>query len=250
MDGHVFQLAEESRQPTQYTKTMKQFQRYVSVTMQHSTDLDPLFEKPAKEPVIAEPDDLPPIISGSIKGGDAVRAAPQSRKYIDWKFECESYNTRKVALTSNLRKLFSEILFQCSPSVISKLESHEGYEHAANKRDCKWLVVQIKTICHSFEDTEHRFAALINAKKAILGCKQGADQPVTEYYEHMLQLVDVLESYGGRVHDPADAAPSNAPFTPKTTDARKEKYMRDRYISTLVILNAEKLRFENLHLEL
>jgi hypothetical protein len=40
----------------------------------HMTILDPLFEKPAKGPVIDEPDNLPPIISGSIKGGDAVWA--------------------------------------------------------------------------------------------------------------------------------------------------------------------------------
>jgi hypothetical protein len=36
----------------------------------HTTILDALFEKPAKGPVIDEPDNLPPIISGSIKGGD------------------------------------------------------------------------------------------------------------------------------------------------------------------------------------
>jgi hypothetical protein len=250
MDGHVFQLAEESRQPNQYTKTMKQLQSYVSVVMKHSTDLDPLFAKPAGDPVISEPDDLPPIVSGTVKGGNAVRAEPRSRKYIDWKFECETYNERKVALKANVRKLFSEILYQCSPSVISKLESLDGYERAAELRDCKWLVTKVKTICHSFEQTDHRFAALINAKKAILGSKQGAEQHVTQYCDQMMELIDVLESYGGRVHDPAEAAPSNAPFTTKTTDARKEKYMRDRYIGTLIILNADPIRFEKLHLEL
>ena len=67
MDGHVFQLAEESRQPTQYTKTMKQFQRYVSVTMQHSTDLDQQRSQSLPNPTISRQ-----------SSADRLRAAKQS----------------------------------------------------------------------------------------------------------------------------------------------------------------------------
>jgi hypothetical protein len=105
--------------------------------------------------------------------------------------------------------------------------------------------MKVKTICHSLENTEHRFADLINPKKAFLCYKQGPDQHVIEYFETMKELDSVLESLLGKVHDP-----SKATFTAKTNGARKEKHMRDQYLSTLLILNVYKQRFEGLLLEL
>jgi hypothetical protein len=178
MDGNVFQLAEESRKGNQFTQTMEALQSYVTIELDNSKDLAPLFETPSAKPAIIEPSDHPPM---SIDGIN--RVTRDHRKYIAWKFECESYNTRIVALEVNSRKLFTVILLQCSQSVKAKVEGTTGYAGAKTTNDCCWLITTLKNICHKFEHTENRFVALINAKAAIFNYRQGQFQPNTEYYE-------------------------------------------------------------------
>jgi Reverse transcriptase (RNA-dependent DNA polymerase) len=247
MDGNVFQLAEESRKGNQFTQTMEALQSYVTIELDNSKDLAPLFETPSSTPTIAEPKDDPPLSS------DGVNAVTRDhRKYIIWKFECESYNTRIVALEVNLRKLFTVMILQCSPSVKSKVEGTTGYSTAKATNDCSWLITTLKNICHKFEHTENRFVALINAKAAIFNYRQGQFQSNTDYYESFKELIAVLESYDGRLHDPEAAAPTphSAAFTALTTDAEREAFMRDRYCAILFLRNADHHRFNLLKSEL
>ena len=111
------------------------------------------------------------------------RVTRNHRSYIAWKFDCENYNTRTVALQSNLNKLFTVIILQCSQSVKSKLESSVGYETAKLNDNCEWLITTLRNICHKFEHTENRFVALVNAKATLFSYRQGQAQPTTEYYE-------------------------------------------------------------------
>jgi hypothetical protein len=67
-----------------------------------------------------------------------------------------------------------------------------------------------KNICHKFEHTESRFVALVNAKAAIFNYRQSQHQNITKYYETFKELISVLESYNGQLHDPEAAAPENA----------------------------------------
>ena len=102
--------------------------------------------------------------------------------YIAWKFDCENYNSRAVALEANRLKLFTIILLQCSQSVKIKLEATAGYEGAKTGSDCLWILTTLKNICHRFKHTENRFVTLVNAKAAIFssaGRRRGKAQPTT-----------------------------------------------------------------------
>ena len=239
MDGNVFQLAEEGRKGNQFTQTLEALQSYASIELDHAKDLSPLFESPCKAATIAAPDDLPPMSSD-----EKTRVTRDHRLYIAWKFECENYNSRIVALEANQLKLFTVIILQCSQSVKNKLEGTTGYETAKLSHDCKWLITTLKNICHKFEHTENRFVALVNAKSAIINYRQGQYQSTTDYYEAFKELLSVLESYGGRLHDPPDAAPDSAKLSSLTDDIARNKYMRDRYSATLFLRNADNHRFD------
>jgi hypothetical protein len=236
MDGNVFQLAEEGRKGNQYTQTLEALQHYANIELEHAKDLTPLFGTPCNEVVLTPPSDLPP----------AAAVTREHRLFIAWKFECENYNARLVALASNQLKLFTVILLQCSQSVKMKLESTDGYEGAKTINDCAWVIKTLKNICHKFEHTENRFVALTNAKAAIFNYRQGPNQSVSEYFEAFKELISILESYGGRLHDPEEAAPDSAKIKDITDPLARDNYMRDRYFGTMLLRNSDNHRFDDL----
>jgi hypothetical protein len=118
------------------------------------------------------------------------------------------------ALTTNKTKLLTIILSQYRESVKPKLQATPGFISVKNSNDCKWFLTTLKDICHSFEKTEHRSFALAKAKAAIFNCKQGPHQMINEYFEIFKELLSVLESYGGQMHNTASTATPEmtAPF--------------------------------------
>ena len=245
MSGNVFQLAEEGRKGNQFTQTLEALYDYAAIELEHATDLAPLFETPCKAATIKEPDDQPPMSSDQVN-----RVTRDHRLYIAWKFECESYNSRVVALAANQHKLFTVMLLQCSQSVKMKVEGAAGYDAAKQTHNCKWLITTLKGICHKFEHTENRFVALVNAKGALFNCRQGQTQSINDYFESFKELLSILESYGGQLHDPATAAPDSTDFTNLTTTKEKDTYMRDRYSAALFLRNSDNVRFATLKTEL
>jgi hypothetical protein len=244
MGGNVFQLADEGRKGNQFTLTLEALANYAAIELDRPKDLGVLFGTTCTTPTIAEPSDQPPMSSDGVN-----RVTRDHRLYIAWKFECESYNNRVVELATNLHKMFTVILLQCSQNVKTKLESTTGYATAKSSDNCQWLITTLKNICHRFEHTENRFVSLINAKAAIFQYRQGQNQSVTEYFETYKELIAVLESYEGRLHDPEEAAPDATLLTGLTVEER-DTYMRDRYCAILFIRNADSHRFDGLKAEL
>jgi hypothetical protein len=168
LDGNVFQLSEEGRKGNQFTVTLEALEAYTTIEYESAKDLKPLFETPCRIAKIKVPSDQAPMLADKV-----TRATRDHRAYIDWKFECETYNTRVVTLEKNQHKLFAVILLQCSLTVKNKLEASIGYATAKANTDCVWLLTSLKNICHKFEHTENRFVALVNAKFALFNYRQG-----------------------------------------------------------------------------
>ena len=59
----------------------------------------------------------------------------------------------------------------------------------------------------------------------------------------------MLESYGGKLHDPEEAAPASANIGNLANAAEKESFMRHRYCAILFLRDADKQRFEQLRTE-
>jgi Reverse transcriptase (RNA-dependent DNA polymerase) len=251
MSGNVFELTEEGRNKSnQFTETMTALYRYASQELDCVEDLDPLFASPTMEPEIDKPPTQPPLIDDPA-GVGKIRATRDFFEYHDWKNECDNYAIRKKELRKNNIHLFAVILEQCSASVENKLKGSPGYAEANRDHSCYWLVITLKNICHSFEHHKYKFNSLIAAKQAIFNYKQHGSQSTTAYHDAFCELVDILEIYGGSIHDPHDAAPKNDPvFNELTGDDAKDDYMRDRYLAALYLRNADPGRFEKLATDL
>jgi hypothetical protein len=148
-------------------------------------------------------------------------------------------------LATNKVKIFTILMQQCSPSVTNKVEASKGHEQAKKVYDCKWLITTIKSVCHNFEQTKNRFMALIKAKADLFQCRQGQNQSTHDYHDMFKELLSVLESYGGKLHDPIEAVPTvlaeaNAK---KLDNYGKDKRMRECYSAALFLCNADGARY-------
>jgi hypothetical protein len=121
--------------------------------------------------------------------------------YIQWKIQCEHYNQKQKDLAANKVKIFTVLMQQCSPSVTSKVEVSKGHEKAKKNYECDWLIRIIKSVCHSFEQSENRFMALVKAKADLFQCKQGQNQSTHDYGVHYGPLRDALSNAFGLGRD-------------------------------------------------
>jgi hypothetical protein len=240
MGGNVFQTEAEGRKANQFSETLKALRDYANVELENPQDLAPWFDEPCAAVVLSVPPDEPPL------GSDGTtRVGRDHRKYIQWKNQCEQFNQKEKDLEANKVKIFTILTQQCSPSVTNKVEASKGYEQAKKSYDCKWLITTIKSVCHNFEQTENRFTALVKAKAELFQCKQGQNQSTRDYHDTFRELLSVLESYGGKLHDPIKAVPTalaeaNAE---KLDDDGKDKLMRERYSTALFLGNADGTRY-------
>jgi hypothetical protein len=226
MYGNVFQLAKETRKGNQFTQTMQAIRDYVASEFEDPLDLTPLFRDPCEDAEIEDLGNQAPMSEDGVN-----RVGRDHGLYIEWKDERTNYKSRMKTLDNNKHRLFSVVISQCSPGVKLKLEATNGYEASYELNDCYWLLTTLKNICHRFERSENRWVALIEAKAAIFTCRQYPGQTTAEYFGNFKELVSVLESYGGQLHDPEDAAPPSIDLDAIGNADDRDAYMRDRYIA-------------------
>jgi hypothetical protein len=149
-------------------------------------------------------------------------------------------------------KIFTIAMQQCSQSVINKIEATSGFAKAKATFDCKWLLTTIKNVCHNFEHTDNRLVALVKVKAEIFQYRQGGNQSTHDYHDAFNEQLAILESYGGKLHDPIDAAPPKlaAKLAALSNAKEKDALMRDHYAAALFLRNADHARYEPLREEL
>jgi len=112
MDANVFQLQEESQDPTQYKKTKDALERYACKT--YTSDTGTLFEKEMLLPTIVKP--MKPV---SVADEVDIEVYVQEKKY---------FSKELRTLSKELRAFFSVIYGQCSQNVRTKLQCFEDLE--------------------------------------------------------------------------------------------------------------------------
>jgi hypothetical protein len=242
MAGHVFQLSVEGRKATQFLETIKAFRDFANVELDNPQDLAPWFGDPCADVTLNEPPDEPPMSTDGTN-----RVGTHHRLYIKWKGQCEQFDQKERNLANNKVKIFTMLLQQCSPSVTNKVEASTGYESASKEYKVKWLIKTIKNVCHNFEQTENRFVALVKAK-----AEQSANQSTPDYRDAFKEYLSVLESYGGKVHDPITAVPTafvNPTYVALTSD-EQDALVLDHYVAALFIRNADDARYRQLRNDL
>jgi hypothetical protein len=244
MKGHVFQLAHETNNAQQFTKTMDMLKSYVPERFTNPMDVLLIFKVPHELPFITEPD--PP------------EDAEDSFQRKHWERLFDDYLSRENQLKGNLARLYNLIWGQCSKALKEKLKSRQGYSNAQEANDASWLVISIKELSFKFEEQKYFFLSMFEAKRKLFALWQAINQTIQDYHATFMNLVNAIKHFGGTFgteqalvdysakalgfgedyHDEAD----------KMEDAKRAS--RQRFLATAFILNSDRLRYGELIREL
>ena len=193
MNGHVFQMREESRVTLQFDKTCKELIRFIVKKFKNPDDLVSLVMN-MKETKIRCPD--------TPEKDKRTGKLSRSNKLIH-RQRVNQYLVREQSYEENKKKLFMVVWDQCSKSLQNRLESIQGFDKIKRKRDVLKMLKKIKSHMYDFDETEFLGTSLNTAVMSILNCKQGNSESNANYLARFRNNLDVLEYYGGTfgVHD-------------------------------------------------
>ena len=225
-----------------YGKVVQGFKHYFGHTLDNGEDLGAYFGSPSTEPVIARPAERAPT-------DQQGRTDTNSLDWILWRDEGKQYSERVKKLKSNRTTIFITIFTQCSRGVITKLEALDQYKARSDNFDVVWLLQQLRDICNQFEKTEQRHLGLFRAMLTVVNHRQGANQTTSDYYDTLIDLIDVYEAYGGKLQNPPDRILTGDAYRQMTED-QLESAMRQYAIATMLIENADDGRYGSLKKDL
>jgi hypothetical protein len=90
---------------------------------------------------------------------------------------------------------------------------------------------------------ESRHETCVEAKAALFNYKQSTNQSTHDYRDTFKELLSVLESYGGKLHDPIEAVLNVLTKASVLNDNEKDALKRDHYAAALLIRNSDGTRY-------
>ncbi len=187
LKGNVFETFAESKDTTQYEKTMKALQVYVAANFRHGGDIGWML-KHEKEFQFTRPN--PPT---------STSTTTRSQDSLDqdiYKEQIKGYVARKQKYDENKDKLYSVIWGQCSDSMQSRIQSNTNFQSIDEKRSCLLLLKEIKGVMFNFESQQFPIMSMAMASQKYYNIKQGRYEGLTDYHKRFKTCVEVLEHYG------------------------------------------------------
>ena len=235
LGSNVFQLYSESRDRKQFERTKDAVEHYVRLNLNKGNDIVPTI-RDMKTSTISLPSEL----------SDADKANTVKVRIFEKKID--AYVKREEQMEDNLKTLYSILWNQCSKQVKIQVKTADDYDARSESCDSLWLLKAIKGICYSFQDQKNKFIAIDKAKTAIYTFHQGTDMTLADYQKEFLNMIDVLEHYGGSFAD--DPALIKECFISGRTKEEARKAAREGAIATAFTLRASKDRYGDLLIDL
>ena len=232
---NVFQLYSESRDRKQFESTKDAIEHYVRLNLTRGNDIVPTI-RDMKTSTLSLPSDLSEMDK---KNSVKVRIF---EKKID------AYVKREEQMEDNLKTLYSILWNQCFKQVKIQIKAADNYENKSHACDSLWLLKAIKGICYSFQDQKNKFIAIDKAKTAIYTFHQGTEMTLEDYQKEFLNMIDVLEHYGGSFAD--DPALIKECYISGRTKEEARKAAREGSVAIAFILRSSKDRYGDLLIDL
>ena len=189
LNGHVFQLPDEQHsKPNQFTRTLEEMITFVKTNFEHGSDAA----------YILKNEELPVVECPKEPEENASKSAQ-----FKWEQNYKRYDARMEALRESQSKLFSLILGQCSPKLVSKLNSMQNYiEIRDDANECIALLSLIRSIFYNFTEQKNIYSAIDDAWRQYYLCEQKPNESLDDFKDRFEAVVKTLEFYGCSVgHD-------------------------------------------------
>jgi hypothetical protein len=235
MNGHVFQTPGESKNQTQFTKTMEALAEYAAKNFEYPGDILPLFTN-LTIPTLQQPAD------------PTDDEAKSPAKMEIWKLKLKRFVEREDKLQDNLKASYAVIWGQCSEAMKAKLTSLPNYATFSKKHDCAAILKEIKAIMYRLEGETYVALSLANAHHTYRNIQQGGHESVSQYFKRFKSVVEVLEHLGASVGDTSkraiDGLAAADPSFPDATDPdRQRTAAQDRQVAVVFLRGADPARY-------
>ena len=182
LNGCVFQMQSESKDPTQFKRTVEALERFCDKI--YDVDMRVLFG----------PNPTVPVIERPIRPDDDTADALDKGAYRE---EVKQYVKDKKSLAKSLRALYSVIWGQCSVNVITKLSSLPNVDEWKEQGSCYELLKAIQQILMDYEHKKCIYVTLLKQIKFLYAYKQRDNQSLHKYFEVFQIMTENIERYGG-----------------------------------------------------
>ena len=116
-----------------------------------------------------------------------------------WKSDIKNFSNRKNLLSSNISKLFSLIVGQCTQAMITNIKKEEDYDKKSRDSDALWLLKVLKRLCAGINTDHNPYFTRVRTMKAYFNCIQGETESSAEYAERLASLRRNMEIVCGPV---------------------------------------------------
>jgi len=237
LDSSIFQLQEESKDPTQYKKSKDALERYACKT--YSSDMRTLFEKVMVLPKLDKP-----VKPGPGADEVDVEVFVQEKKHF-------AKETRTLA--KELRAFFSVIYGQCSQNVRTKLQCFDDLEMWKQDGDCEKLLEAIEQVLMKYEHQKSPYLMLYRQQRVLMTNRQKEHQSLSRYYDVFNTMIEGFERFGGSVVQPFFVKKifeeENKGVQFNADDEKMKAYnekARDRYLALAFLLGGRSESFDDL----
>jgi hypothetical protein len=183
--GKVFEITAKDA-VHQFAETVKAIADYVRQEYMHGGDIQYMIEK--------------------MEDYNFVRPAdpPDNANQYDvetWKKQLDLFWKRRGVYMDNKMKLYSLIWGQSSKTTQSKVETHQHFNRCRTDYDSLGLLKILREFVFKSDDTQYKYKAEDEAKRAYYNLRQTPEMSCQEYFERVRNIVDVIKSLGGTLGD-------------------------------------------------
>ena len=116
--------------------------------------------------------------------------------YVEYQLYLKQYLSDGTKFNSDIEKLFSLLLGQCSPSMEQSLAGEKNFKDIKEKSDSIALIQVIERICYNYQS--HEFAPLSgwDSLDRLTAARQPDDVLESEHYEKFKTIIEVCKASG------------------------------------------------------
>lgn len=244
LNGHVYEVHNETAKANQYQKTTKAISTYVYRTLKSGNDMMNMI------------DNMQGLDYNFLK----PKAPSDSMDDVDrmtLQQEVNDFVKHPNLYYENRDKVFTIVWGQCSEALQAKLKGTRAFR-TYNPIKCPIsLLKDIKQVALKFENVTFKAFAIYEAKMALAGFYQSKHGTLYEYYYMKFKdLIDALEHYGaeigtdsGLVRDAAERDNRKDADTMTPSDSNYEKYKsvsREQYPVACFLKGADRAIYGSL----
>jgi len=181
LNGAVFQLQDESKDPTQFNRTIEAIERYSNKTF--DLDLSVLFDKM----------ELPEVEKPVKPTGDEVDNVD-----VDiYREKVKLYAKEEKSMVKTMRALYAIVWGQCSQNVVTKLNQCKDEKTWRTNGDCAKLLQTIKEIVLKYDQQKNEYLTLFRQVRYFMTYRQREQQDLHRYFEVFQLMTDTIDHLGG-----------------------------------------------------